>query len=350
MRGEITASLGRASFIGNSVLRVLADATAGLTHLTLRYIDWVALQLMPDTAEQEWLDRHGDIWLVNADSTLGRKEGALASGTVTVTGIAGTVIPASTRLTGGDDWPYETTVEATTDDTGVPVAVRALNFGTGGNREVGDVLNFETAISGVDGNAPVVLVDGGVDSETDEQLRARVLRRIRQPPMGGAAYDYEAWALAVPGVTRAWAAAEQGPGTVTVRFLMDDLRASDDGWPTSADVITVKNYIDLKRPVAVKDSYVFGPIKQIIDVEVENLNPNNAETQAEIEKSLQEMMFERAAPGQTIYAAWISEAIFSAPNVVSFTLVTTDDNVMPSLGHMGVLGTLLFNAMDDPLT
>ena len=57
--------------------------------------------------------------------------------------------------------------------------------------------------------------------------------------MGGAQADYVTWALAVPGVTRAWAASEQGAGTITVRFLMDDLRADDDGWPTPADVQTV---------------------------------------------------------------------------------------------------------------
>ena len=68
-------------------------------------------------------------------------------------------------------------------------------------------------------------VTGGTDAETDDQLRARILHRIQNPPMGGAQADYVTWALAVPGVTRAWAASEQGIGTMTVRFLMDDLRA-----------------------------------------------------------------------------------------------------------------------------
>ena len=80
-------------------------------------------------------------------------------------------------------------------------------------------------------------LDGGTDEETDEELRARVLRRIRQPPMGGDAYDYVAWALAVPGVTRAWCSPlEMGIGTVTVRFMMDDLRADNDGFPIADDI------------------------------------------------------------------------------------------------------------------
>jgi uncharacterized phage protein gp47/JayE len=168
------------------------------------------------------------------------------------------------------------------------------------------------------------------------------LRRIQQPPMGGATYDYEAWALAVPGVTRAWAAPEQGIGTMTVRFLMDDLRASDDGWPTPADIETVASYIDLKRPVTVKDCYVLAPIKEFIDITIANLIPDTADAQAAIEKSIRDMLFDQAAPGQTIYAAWISYAIMNAQGIQSFNLITATDFVMPSLGHMAVLETILF--------
>ena len=204
------------------------------------------------------------------------------------------------------------------------------------------MLAFDAAISGVDGEAPVVDIDGGVDAENDDQLRQRILRRIQQPPMGGAAYDYEAWALAVPGVTRAWAAPEQGIGTITVRFLMDELRADDDGWPRPEDIQVVATYIDLKRPVTVKDCYVLAPIKEFIDVTIANLVPDTTEVQAEIEKSIRDMLFVQAAPGQTIYAAWISYAIMNAPHVQSFNLVTDTDHVMPSLGHMAVLETVLY--------
>jgi uncharacterized phage protein gp47/JayE len=75
----------------------------------------------------------------------------------------------------------------------------------------------------------VVQLTGGTDQETDDELRLRVLTRIRQPPMGGDADDYVAWALAVPGVTRAWCSPlEMGIGTVTVRVMCDDLRATGD--------------------------------------------------------------------------------------------------------------------------
>jgi uncharacterized phage protein gp47/JayE len=143
-------------------------------------------------------------------------------------------------------------------------------------------------------------------------------------------------------VTRAWAAPEQGPGTITVRFLMDDLRADDDGWPTPADVTAVALYIDQKRPVTVMGCYVLAPIKQFINITIANLVPDTPEVQAEIEASVRAMLVEMAAPGQTIYAAWVSYAIMSAPSVQSFQLVSTLDWEMFNLGCMAVLSTILY--------
>jgi uncharacterized phage protein gp47/JayE len=344
VRDNIRASLpGADASVPNSVLRVLSDAQGGLCHLTLQYIDWLALQLLPDTAETEWLDRHGAIWLVNSDGTIGRKQATFAEGIVEFTGTSGTVIPEGSRLSGaGSESGYETTAEIVIGTGPTQAPVRSLDAGTIGNLEAGEILGMVATIPGADGTAVVVEMTGGVEPENDDDLRARILHRIQNPPMGGAQEDYVTWALAVPGVTRAWAAPEQGIGTITVRFLMDELRASDDGWPTPTDVQTVHDYINKMRPVTVKDCYVLAPIKHFVDVTIQNLMPDEVETEAAVEASLRDMLFKMAKPGQTIYAAWISYAIMNAPGVQSFNLITTDDVVMPSLGHMAVLGTLLF--------
>ena len=107
------------------------------------------------------------------------------------------------------------------------------------------------------------------------------------------------------------------------------------------------DYIDKMRPVTVKDCYVVAPIKQFIDITIANLMPGTAEVAGAIEASVRDMLHQMAAPGQTIYAAWVCYAIMNAPGVQSFNLVTTDDYVMPSLGHMAVLGTILY---DTPTT
>ena len=83
VRDAIRGNLpGADASIPNSVLRVMSDAMGALCHLTLQFIDWLALQLLPDTAEHEWLDRHGSIWLTNSDGTTGRKMATLSIGTV----------------------------------------------------------------------------------------------------------------------------------------------------------------------------------------------------------------------------------------------------------------------------
>src|SRR5262252_8842504 len=98
VRDDLTQSLVGAAVVGNTVLRVMADAMAGLARLVLKYIDWITLQMLPDTAEKVWLDRHGQIWLQNLDGTTGRKGAALASGTVGFSGTTGVVVPAGTAV------------------------------------------------------------------------------------------------------------------------------------------------------------------------------------------------------------------------------------------------------------
>ena len=354
VRDSVHASLpGADANVPNSVLRVLSDSQGALCHLTLQYVDWLALQLLPDTAETEWLDRHGKIWLVNADGTTGRKLATLAEGTATFTAtVTGTLVPVGTVLTSGVSlgglqaaMAYET-LDLIYASSEAPVTgrIRALDPGTVGNLPDGSRLSMTPTIDGVDQTVTVVTLDGGTDEETDEQLRDRVLRRIRQPPMGGDANDYVQWALAVPGVTRAWCSPlEMGMGTVTVRFMMDDLRADNGGFPTEDDCIMVAAYLDTVRPVAVKDFYVVAPIQQPVDCQIVQLVPDTEETRAQIETSLREMLFEMAAPGQTIYAAWKSFAIMNAPSVQSFLLVNTADDVMPSPGHMAVLGSIIYD-------
>src|SRR6516162_4358597 len=114
VRDAVNASLpGADANVPNSVLRVLSDNQGALCHLVLQYIDWLALQLLPDTAETEWLDRHAQIWLVNADGSTGRKLATPATGEAAFTAATTNVfVPAGTRLTySGTAVTYVTTMD-----------------------------------------------------------------------------------------------------------------------------------------------------------------------------------------------------------------------------------------------
>jgi uncharacterized phage protein gp47/JayE len=344
VRDSVNANLpGADANVPNSVLRVVSDSQGALCHLTLQYIDWLALQLLPDTAETEWLDRHGQIWLVNSDGSVGRKLATLSTGSVAISGSIWSVIGSGTQLTNGV-MLYETTQQATISSDFAPVSIpaRALTPGSVGNLDPGSSLLVVNAPANINSAASVVEMDGGTDDETDDELRSRILLRIRQPPMGGDATDYVAWALAVPGVTRAWPfPQEMGIGTMTLRFMMDDLRAGNGGFPLPDDVDAVAAYINSVRPVTVKDMFVVCPIPYPINARITYLDSDTRSTHDAIVTSLQTVFFNRSKPGQTWYRAWLDEGILAAAGVNAYDLVA-DDVAMPSNGYMPVLGDVTY--------
>lgn len=336
-RDNLSAYLpGADASVPNSVLRVLSDQNAGGAYLTLLYLDWLSRQFLVDTAETEWLDRHAQIWLN------GRKASTYASGTVNVTGAPGVLLPSGSIFQSSDAIQYQTTQDYYLGTESTAVAVNALSAGSAGNRTAGAILNLTVAASGVDAQATAILITGGADAENDDDLRTRVLLRIRKTPMGGDADDYVQWALSVPGITRAWVAPlELGIGTVTVRVMADDLRASSGGFPIQDDLNAVIAYLNTVRPVATKDLFVYGPIPYPLTIRIANLSSDTPSTRIAIEAALRKMLFDRAAPGQTIFASWVAEAISGALGEESHDLYFSNA-VMPSKGHMATLAAIIY--------
>lgn len=342
-RDYVLSQLGAKAMIPNSALRIMSDAKSGLAHLTLLYIDWLAKQLLPDTAEQEWLDRHGNIWLRNADGSKGRKVATFANGSATITGAGGIVIPQYTVLTGYNGVRYQTTAEVVISAAGLTVApLEALTAGLVGNLDEGSAISFEVPINGADLSVAVVTMTGGADIEDDDLLRERVLFRIQNPPMGGDKADYERWATSVAGVTRAWCyPLEMGIGTVTVRFMMDDLRADNRGIPRGTDIQTVAAYIDSVRPVAVKDRFIVAPIPYFYSLTVRQLSSDTPAVRARVEAAIETMEQRRLYPGCTLYRSWIDEAISGALGEDHHEL-DFETLVMPSPGHIPMLDTITY--------
>ncbi|WP_158812071.1 baseplate J/gp47 family protein [Beijerinckia sp. L45] len=359
-RDYITSQIG-APLIPNDYPRVLADANAGNASLAYQFIQYLSLQILPDTATGVFLDKHATLYLVNADGSKGRKVATYASGTATMTAtVAATILPAGsqfTALSGSTQIVYETTAEASIGLSPTTFSIRSLTAGVISNLAAGSGLTITSAVAGLNaGSGTVVSLTGGADEETDDELRTRVLARLSQPPMGGDASDYVAWALAVPGVTRAWCAPnEMGPGTVTIRIMCDDLRATSDpmtsGLPTAADLVAVKAYLDTVRPVTVADLFVCAPIPQPVSFTISNLTKDTTATRTAIAASVAKMIFNRARPAtssngtlvaaKTISVAWVSDAILGASGVTDFDLAM-NDFVPSSNGNIGVLGTILY--------
>lgn len=324
---------GADSRLRHSVLDVFVRMHAGAAAGIYGYLENVADQLMPDTASGEYLARHASIW------GLRRKAAVAAIVTATATGTNGSVIAAGAQLTRKDGAIY-TVVDVETIAAGTAaITLQAAEAGADGNAPVGTVLTFSSPIAGVNATATVATIETtGEEEENDQSLRVRLLLRIRTPPEGGAAADYVAWALAQPGVTRAWCyPGWLGAGTVGLTFVMDD---RVDPVPLTADVSAVQDALDVLRPVTA-DLTVFAPATQVVNMTITS-SPGSAGVHAAIVAELQDFFRREAEPGGTLYLSRIREAISQADGEFSHVLTLPAANVVPSAGVLPVLGTVTF--------
>lgn len=321
-----------------SNLNVLARIIAAIAHGLYGYLEYIAKQVIYDTAEGEFLKRWASIWLENPIIAA-----EYATGLIVVTGTNGTVIEAGTVFIRADGIEYETDAEAIIAAGQVIVNVIAIEAGQAGNTVAGTALNISSPIAGVNGAAAVDVggLTSGADEETIERARARLIARIQLPPHGGAKHDYETWAKEVAGVTRAWCSpGELGAGTVTVRFVRDD---DANLIPDAAEVTAVQTYIDERRPVTA-DLTVVAPIADALNFEI-TLTPNSVAVQAAVEAELKDLLLREAEPERgngegTILLSHIKEAISIAAGETNHVLTLPAADVVHALGHMAKFGAI----------
>ncbi|TMV76104.1 baseplate J/gp47 family protein, partial [Thioclava sp. BHET1] len=226
---DINASpIGLQGFLRNAILPILGWAQAGLAYLHYAYLDYIAKQAVPWTAEDEWL--YG--WA--ALKGVYQKDASTASGPVTFSG-AGT-IPAGTLVNRPDGVQFIVTEETTVTSAAIAVPVAAVDPGAAGNTTNGTSMVLASPIGGIISLGTAGEITGGADQETQESFRSRMLMIYAAPPQGGDAADYVEWALAVDGVTRAWVTPNgAGAGTVVVYPMFDDAEAANGGFPGGTD-------------------------------------------------------------------------------------------------------------------
>lgn len=321
-----------------SNLNVLARVNAGAIHGLYGYLDFIARQVLPDTADAEFLDRHATLWLAS-----GRLPAAYAVGQVLLTGTNGAVVPADTLFKRGDGATYTSIAEVTIAAGQALVDLVATVAGQAGNAGAGIALNLDSPIAGINaaGTVTAGALTGGADIEDDDSLRARVVARIQETPQGGARHDYIAWAKEVPGVTRAWCyPLEMGDGTVTVRFVRDDDAALI---PDAGEVAAVQSYVEALAPVGMQ-LFVVPPVAAPIAFEI-NLTPATASAKAAVEASLRDLLIREAEPeggaGEGIVLlSHIREAISLASGESDHVLLAPTADVAPAVGHMATFGSI----------
>ncbi len=351
IEGDFSSRLGSSeSFLRRSVLKVMSRVYGGAVHLLYGFLNFQSEQIFATTAETEGLDK------IANELGLDRNVAVKATGTGTATGTNGVVIPAGSELQSTDNTIYLVDSEVTVSGGIGTLALTAKTAGSDGNDDGGISLTFISPITNLDTTVTVAsagLIDG-LDQESDDDLRERVLRRKQFPPAGGTVNDLVTWALENSGVTRAWAfSLFQGDGTVMVTFVRDN--DTDSILPTDSEVTAVKNYIishedpasgkTVGAPVTMLPGlFVLQPSLLSVNMTIQ-INPNTTAIQAAIQNELEAMILRDGGAGQTLRLSRISEAISIADGEFNHVLTLPAADVVATNTQVHVLGTLTFSTL-----
>lgn len=346
MRDRVTSEMANAGFkvdatIPRTLLRILADTFAGALHILYGAVASLSRQILPDIADTDYLERHAAIYAIT------RQPAVPWAGDIIFTGVNTTAIPEGTTVTSATGAVYTTTAAGVIAMGTATVAAVAEVAGADGNLTNGAALTLGEAISGIDSEVEAdVTTVTGTDTETDNELRDRVLARIQDTPQGGSADDYERWAREVSGVFRSLAVPlARGAGTVDVYFLHD--LGTGYGIPTSPQVTEVQTYIDALRPVTA-DVDVLAPSTTTQAYVFASLSPDDADTKTAIEAELDAMYRTKAlrslADGtpEPVYVSDHWQAIAATPGVVSFDLTTPSATLTPTAGQVYIRGAMTY--------
>lgn len=323
-------------------VNVSAKVMGGMSHLILVWLDYIAKQRWVHTADGEFLDKTG------VDYGMPRLAASYARGYIDMTGVGGTTIPAGLSLVRADGYEYVITTGTILSGGGTgQVYITAKQPGVQYNAEAGTTISLTAAFTNVNAEGVVAAagIGLGADEESDESYRERLLWRLRMPPHGGAAHDYVAWGREIAGVTRVFVdPLADGPGTVTVYFLMDDLYTN--GIPQAADVDAVQAHIDSVRPVTAVAT-VAAPTPVEVDIDISGLSPDTSDVRDAIQLELEDL-FRREAQVSlastpfTFYRSKIWEAISTATGEDHHSLDAPATDVTYGEGELPVLGEVTY--------
>jgi baseplate J-like protein len=249
-------------FLPKSFLRVIAKVLAGKLAISFRYNAFTLLQLFVAHASFEETTVRGKRirplveWgrLLGEGDPLPAQRAELAV-VVTVTNQTGFLRAGAQLLYQDTGVIYSTAFDVPLDASEVSVTIRATNdpdgnggAGTIGNLPADSVLTFANPLANV-GNARVVSVAvAGADAETGDVYRARVMRRAKARPQGGAYADYREWGESVSGIVRVYPYTGELPGTVEIYCEATEASSgSADGIPTGPQLTAVLDAINLNN-------------------------------------------------------------------------------------------------------
>lgn len=274
------------------------------------YINTLESAMFPTADSGEYLRRRA------ADFGLTPKPATAASGTISVSGTAGTVIPAGARLIANDTGIAFATLESITLSGSRASAIGVRAAQTGEILVRANTLRFDPAISGITSvlNSEI---RGGTNVESDAELYYRLKLRLQSPPASGTAADYKRWALEVPGIGFAKVRkleSGESAGVILVTVTDPEMRR-----PSSDVFRAALENINAKRPLGAEVSVRWpiessGQISATVRLEK---GATIASVQERFESSLREhlksIIFDESVDAITL--ARVTHILMSTPGV-----------------------------------
>lgn len=307
--------------------KIRARQLAYVCHKNLIYVSYMGEQIVPTTADEEYLEKHCEA------KGIFRKQASYAYGAIYGKGyIVGAILPAgSVLIRKPDNMRYEVTQNVVMTGERQEIPVKCLTPGVAGNAKAGEVLEFSVTLAGIENSAEVKLIGSGADIETKKDLLVRYLITIRNVFYGGADTDYIKWALSVEGVNNAWAeGCTMGVGTVTV-WIMTPI-----GVPDTVLCQKVRTFIETVRPVTVKRIFVTGLNEKTVTITITGLTPDNDSLRALIEVSLLKY-FKGLKKGEKVKLKDVYDAITAVQGVENYHIDLVND-IEVAANEIAVLG------------
>ena len=304
-------------------------------------LEFIKRQMFPSTATSQYLDLHAQ------DRGLSRKQAVKATGTVRfyinepieehINIPMGTVVSTE----GDTQYRYLTDEAAvlTAGSTVVNVRCTAEKGGSKYNVKSGNITAMVTNVVGIEGVTNPTSFSGGVDLESDEGLRKRILNSFVSISNGTNKAYYKQLAESVDGVSSASVIPKvRGVGTVNVYICCEKTEASPEL------VNQVQSIMDRQRELNVDVKVYAAKIVQAnfgVRVVLKQ-GYSESDVRKNVRKSVSEYM-DMLEVGEDIYESHLGKAVLSAEGVYNYSwlsiyprYVEVDDDSIAVFGNMVV--------------
>lgn len=268
-----------------------------------------------------------------------RKLGKKANGKIKVKGKAGAV------LTNGTVFLCDNLGFVMLNDVEIGVSddicyVEALGVGKEYNLLPSQTFKLKTQIEGFESATNEEAFKGGIDIETDDELKDRFQKVVSNPSTSGNKYHYEEWALEVDGVGKAyvyplWA----GNGTIKVMIVSNDNKPVDESIVEAA-----KYHIEENMPIGCRLT-VTTPAELAINISA-NVELLNGYTVEDVKEAFNDKLLEylKNVDNEVVYTKvlGILAGILGVDDFSALTINGGTNNITVSVDRVPAIGTINF--------